>query len=396
MSDDTVGADSSSPLVRAVFPKGGDDSPSRGIAPSVLLTHVRNTIPYLFSDPCPLTSTPYLDCLRGTNEEKVLSHAEYFQMCVSAHFATVGSFVPTDVDNQIRSRLWHRSLPVETVEEMTQTVLEALHWDIREVSSRWVHDPVSLRTLSGHDGEWFSIATAAYGAWRGRDRDRSHRVAGLIFDEIDREAKCFQAFRQAGDGISLLKCAAIIAHNLGDLDRVMDMWSLSEDDFLRRNAYKLGHRGQEDWTEILSLAGELNKAFMATENHRHFALRPAKCLRSSPKLLLPIGPFFDDWGAQVSASLSPEETAQVAGLLIEGWEWLLKQGEGKPTFGYARAVRGIIDRFPGGESGLCRHLPSGNAKLIRAGLFRKLWTGERTRFEDGWVRGALKFVGAKR
>src|SRR6478672_4257215 len=80
----------------------------RGVSAPILLTHIRNTMPYLLGDvPYPEARARCFKILQTIekNPEGALSHSKYFEMCVSAHFATVASFVPTDVDNQIRFRL---------------------------------------------------------------------------------------------------------------------------------------------------------------------------------------------------------------------------------------------------------------------------------------------------
>src|SRR3954469_3123838 len=85
--------------------------PPRGIEPALLLKQVRNTAPFIF-EPDFLTSssvgTAYIATLRKAAHDfevdpsTELTHDQYFELCLSAHHATVGSFVPTDVDNQIR------------------------------------------------------------------------------------------------------------------------------------------------------------------------------------------------------------------------------------------------------------------------------------------------------
>src|SRR5438105_4521856 len=107
---------------------------TRGISPAMLLGQVRNTAPFIF-DELPAT-TPYLKTLREAAPDLSLSHLEYYRLCLSAHHGTVATFVPTDVDNQIRHRLWHPGLPLETLEAMADLVLESHAWDPTPVSTR--------------------------------------------------------------------------------------------------------------------------------------------------------------------------------------------------------------------------------------------------------------------
>lgn len=363
----------------------------RGIAPRTLIEQIRNTAPFVPHGSIDGSiSTPYADFIRkvAAEPDRELSHLEYFKLCVSAHWATVATFVPTDVDNQIRHKLWHPALPSETVAEMAELVLEARGWDARPVTTRWVGDGAGF-VVSGHNGEWFSIAGAAYAALRRRDPELAARVAGEIVAECQAEADLFARLRAKGDALDLLRLSTLIAHNLGDLDRVIEMWNLAPSDPLREATFKLGHapNTNETWRAELVLAGDLNQKHMAAENHRHFALRKPKCLRRSVELLLPIGPFFDEWGARVAShpALSREDVAEITLALIEGWERLPE------TLGYPRALAGILEGFRGGPSELARYLPAKRARQLQAGPLKALMSVSRARFEQNW-RG---FVGRR-
>src|SRR5690606_33354354 len=99
-------------------------------------------------------------------EERALAHFEYFRLCLSAHYLTCGTPVPTDVDHQIRYKLWAENLPTSIALEMARLVLESQKWPFQMVSDRHVYgakgSPWENTLLSGHHGEWFSVATAAY------------------------------------------------------------------------------------------------------------------------------------------------------------------------------------------------------------------------------------------
>ncbi len=214
------------------------EEPLRGVTPRLLLDQVRITAPFVFEGDA-WDAYPYAIVLREaavrlrSEREVELSHVEYFELCLAAHHATVGTYVPTDVDGQIRSRLFHPSLETATVVAMADTVLASHGWDCRPVSARWTTTPGTDRILSGHLGEWFSTAVAAYGALRTRDPARAEQMADTIVEEVHHHAEAFEALRGARDGIGLLKASAVIAHNLGDLDRVIELWSLAPDDPLR-------------------------------------------------------------------------------------------------------------------------------------------------------------------
>jgi len=362
----------------------------RGVAPQILLSQVRNTVPYVFEDSATsFDQTPYLFTLRKSskqNEQELsqLSHFDYFKLCVSAHFGTVSSFVPTDVDNQIRFRLWHPGLELKTIQEMAQLVLDSRNWDMTAVSERYVRGPASGRILSGLHGEWFSIAAAAYGATRKKDQTLSLALLEAIQEEIKKHAEVVCELTLHRDGIGLLKAVSTVAHNLGDLDRVIDQWSLETDDPLRQCGYKAGHNeSQHPWLLAAGNLYKMNIGFtaMADENHRHFALRAAKCLRRSRDLLLPIAPFYDDWGSKLGRhpALSPEEIAEVVECLMDGWERLKPIGR---TQTYPRALSGIESTFPGGLSRLCQYLPARAAKNLRSGSLRTFCSTARSKFEE--------------
>src|SRR5438105_2466886 len=84
----------------------------RGISPDLLVSQVRNTMPYLFdpdlSGTRNLAEFPpavLLRASRGIRADSELSHFEYFRLCLSCHYLSCATPVPTDVDNQIRRKL---------------------------------------------------------------------------------------------------------------------------------------------------------------------------------------------------------------------------------------------------------------------------------------------------
>ena len=264
------------------------------------------------------------------------------------------------MDNQIRQKLWPAHVPLDVAIQMSSLVLESRHWDFTQVSSRSLRGsagtPWGHEVLTGHLGEWFTVAAAAYCALKqysgsAAAQSQQRDVFDAIVDEVNRHSEIFGSLWKAGDGLACLKATAPIAHNFGDLDRVMDQWNLAIEDPLRVGFYKLAASPYDSNRNFrfrgrLWVAGELYKAViagssMALENHRHFALRKPKCLRRSSSLVVPFGPFFDDWGQKVAQFLRSEtgapseETLEVIEALTQGWARLPK------TVGYGRALRGI-------------------------------------------------------
>lgn len=363
----------------------------RGISPQILLTHVKNTAPFIFNEA--LSSAPqqsYLKILRHTDAwlkkfpEAELNHATYFELCVSAHWGTVATFVPTDVDNQIRSRLWHPGLPLDVLFAMVDVVEQALTWDASPVSARGVKSPITHDYLSGHHGEWFSISVAAYGALRKRHPERAQALSEMILKELDRELSIFNQFREVRDGIGALKAATVIAHNAGDLVRVMELWNFDPNDFLRTEFAK--RESPSHLKGAFPTLSHLNRQYMAIENHRNFALRKPKCLRSHASLLIPLGPFFDDWGKQIAQSphLDEFDLGSIVEALVDGWIYL------KDPIGYARALAGMEIGIQGGLSRLCKLVPSKMAKQLSSGKLRTLTSISQSRFESQWNQFGLK------
>jgi hypothetical protein len=331
---------------------------------------------------------------------RALTHFEYFQLCVSCHYLTVATPVPTDVDIQIRKKLWPAQVPLETCLEMTDFVIDSRQWNYALVSNRTCSGapgtPWQKEEISGHNGEWFTIAAGAYCALLQYSDPLARQKREALFDEIakeiERHSEIFGSLWKALDGLNCLKAAAVIAHNFGDLDRVMDMWELSPADPLRLQFYKLTTLPFDSERKLrylgrLWVAGQLYKAVlktvpeegsMAFENHRHFALRKPRCLRRSPELMIHTGPFLDAWGRQVAQSLTAadrkptEDLMEVVQALLQGWERLPK------TAGYGRALRGILEIIPDLSLG---SLTKQQNKLLRI---------RQEEFEQKWNEEALK------
>jgi hypothetical protein len=368
-----------------------------GIPPSLLLEQVANTAPFLFADDfVPAADEPHLALLRRAREriassrnwEKLLSLEDYFELCLAAHHATVATFVPTDVDVHIREKLWRRAEATDVRLAMAATVLRSRRWSNRRVSARSAGDDAD-RT-SGHDGEWFSTAVAAYAALRSRAPRDAEPILAAIFDELTREAVLFRRVLRAGDGIEVLRVATVLAHNAGDLDRVIDAWHLPDDDPLRANAYRVGHEKKGVFAPFF-VAGVVNKAMMAPENHRHFALRRPRCLRRRAEYLLPIGPFFDAWGLRLARQpiLDTRELGEVAEALVDGIQRL------KGSVGYVRALAGLEAGMRGGAAALHQEMPAKLARWMKSGELRQQMNESEEKFLGRWNAKLWRLVAAE-
>jgi hypothetical protein len=330
------------------------------IAPELLVSQVESTAPYVLAEdettPGLFASEPVRivrEAARGRLPSPPAEHAAYFRLCLAAHYVTCATPVPTDVDNQIRKKLWGTSLPLATALEMGRTVLESRRWDFVPLTSRASHGaagtPEERAVLHGHSGEWFTVAVGAYAALsRYRAEAAKALVAELlqaVADETEHHSAVFGSVWRAKDGLGALRASVSIAHNFGDLDRVVVMWELPIADPLRLRFHGLSTRafgpdGDLRHKGRLWAAGELYKSLidgssMAAENHRHFALRKPRVLRTHPSLRVPVGPFFDTWGQTVAERTSEAALDEVVEALVAGQE------RSKDSIGYARALRAI-------------------------------------------------------
>ena len=146
----------------------------RGVSPSLLLEQTRNTASWAL-DPGPeqlgssararLLSAPELET-RWRGEE---AHLDYLGIMLAAHYTTVATFVPTDVDTHIRFHIWQEIETEEALDRSIEILEEAAAWDVRAVSRRVVELPGFASSaglpprIYGHAGEWFSVRAGALG-----------------------------------------------------------------------------------------------------------------------------------------------------------------------------------------------------------------------------------------
>ena len=284
-----------------------------GIASDVLVEQVRNTAAWLWALPAGAPLTAIFDAaLDGADESAVGT----LRLRLAAHYATVATFVPTDVDAHIRHHQWMAIDDEGTFVAARACIDEAAARDATLVSARVTEG------VSGHDGEWFSVRSGALGrALTLGLLDEAATLASQIDAELDREETLFSSAVAAGaPARTTLALATALAHNLGDLSRVVDAWpkALAGHE-CRARFSRLGHADGARHRPAFVLAGELNKEIMALENHRFLALRKPRALRRSRQLLLPIGPWFDSWGELVGRSslLDEPDRAEVVTALIE-------------------------------------------------------------------------------
>ncbi len=345
-----------------------------GIAPKLLLEQVKGTAPWALSLEPALPAAEILAKAADLEKRWLAGGAaeDYFVLLLAAHFTTVATFCPTDVDARIRQHAWS-DLTGKRLTTAVDRVEEVARWDVRPVSARYV--TMGRDVLAGHQGEWFSVMAGALGrALAVDDAPVAERAKSWIETELAREAKLVTHARKDGSDQELLAVVTTVAHNLGDLSRVVDTWqpahAASE---IGRRYQRLGHEDGVRFDGAFVFAGELNKQLMAKENHRFLPLRVPRALRRERAFLLPFGPYFYDWGCTLGSTklLQDHERAEIALALAKVHE------RRSDEHGCLRALAGIHAAFGGGLDKLGRLLPSDESTLLkRAGVQRALRQSE--------------------
>ncbi len=326
-----------------------------GIAPKLLFEQVKNTAPWALTIEPPLASVEILK--KAPELEQRWRKGEdaegYFVALLAAHFTTVATFVPTDVDQRVRQHAWSELSGKRLVSALDR-VEEVARWDVRPVSERFV--TVDDEVLAGHQGEWMSVMAGALGrALAISDAAIVERATAFIEAELTREARLVTLARKESSDQELLSLVTTVAHNLGDLSRVVDTWrpahAASE---LGRRYQRLGHEDGARFDGAFVFAGELNKLLMAKENHRFLTLRVPRALRRERAFLLPFGPYLFNWGRLIGSSKGLEDTERAEILLALLQTHVRRTDE----HGCLRAIAGLHGAFPGGLERLARLLPA--------------------------------------
>ena len=366
-----------------------------GIAPNILLKHVENTAPFLFQGEID-TSLPqreYLEKLRfykkNLKQLNNINLTEYFHICLCAHWTTAGTFVPTDVDNQIRESLWKHGSIGKHIDKMARLTIDSWKWDYAPVTNRKSYNRINDEVMSTHEGTWLSVAIGAYCALeKNRKTELAEEMAEVILTEIKKEEDLLLQLREDGDHINFLRAAPLMAHNFGDLNRVMDQWQMDPEGAFFKRIYKLGHFVNPNYNQILVYTGSVNKEFSSKENHRHMSMRQPKCLRKSNDFLIPVGPFMDDWGVALGSSdkLDLSEKAEIVGAFFEGYK---RQDQ---AFGYIRAYRNLLEQLDGGFSALEQFLPFDVVAEIKKSPFSEMAKISKEEFEENYKKKLEEFV----
>jgi len=389
------------------------------IGPGTLVEEVRNAAPWLFDGThpdqgrVPRTSGERLhqhafhplgwwsvlrhsDLLSPCEAPTPENRTDYFALCLAAHFASVASYVPTDVDAKIRHALWFEPMPESERDIMLELTLALSAWDITGISARCVHVE-GLGPVSGHDGERLSVLCGALLGMKaaGRAQDAA-RVDAAIDAELGREAQAFRELAaRAGREIELCNLANAMTHNAGDILQALDRKGVREwaEEPLQRYG-ALARERLERYSGAFGQAAAIYRELLAGEGHRHYPLREQKLLRASPRLLLPLGPFLDGWGETLARhpGWRAREHGAIASTLIEGCRRVAGQE------GYYRALVGFAKALPGGLESreLEQHLSGAAKKLLKDTELKKKLAVRRESFESSYAKRARALLGGLR
>lgn len=355
-----------------------------GIAPNLLLKDIENTAPWLFRGEIETSGDKraYLAKVvfykKNLNLLKHINLTDYFYLCMAAHWSTAGTFVPTNVDNQIREGLWKHGEIGAHIERMARITIDSWLWDYQDVTNRKSFNIDNNQVMSTHEGTWLSVAIGAYCALvKNKKTVLAQEMAEVILAEIEKEEKLLISLREKRDHINFLRSTALMAHNFGDLDRVIEQWMMPEDDSFKKRIYKLGHELNENYSPIFAYAGQINKKFLSVENHRHMSMRQPRCLRRSHTFLIPLGPFMDQWGETLgnSQDLTSADKGEIVAALFDGYS---RQNQ---AMGYARAFGGIMRTLPEGLKTLVADVPFDLVQTINKSPFMKVAETDIQEFE---------------
>jgi hypothetical protein len=411
------------PLAPFEEPAEGRGAFAGFIGPRTLIANVRVAAPYLFDgtharfgelgELGELASSPLAPCerahgalgwwrllldprgLAALEEPSDEERSDYFALCLAAHHASVATYVPTDVDAKIRHALWFEQEAEPEHARMRALALAHGAWELRGFSARWLALPPELGgALSGHDGERLSVWCGAmlssfHFGWSTAAQEFEERVEA----ELAREARAFDVLaRRRGAELDALRAAAVLTHNAGDVNQALALSDAparalrgprgagAEGARIRARFGELAQRDLSRYGGAFARAARLYRELLAAEGHRHYPLRQAKCLRAHPELLLPLGPFLDEWGERLARwpAWSDAERAEVAGALLDG----CRRIEGQ--LGYYRALAAFERELPGGLARLAPLLPSAQRRELKSPELRKRLAVSRVSFESSY------------
>jgi hypothetical protein len=289
------------------------------------------------------------------------------------------------VDTKIRRALWQDAIGTPELARMRLLALGLADWDVSGVSARQVNVE-SVGVVSGHDGERLSVLCGGLiASIRAGETSGAADLEAAIDDELAREARAFAALERApGRELDLLRLAAVLTHNAGDV--MQGLAAAGKSGPLAERFGELARAGPTRYGGAFARASALYRALLASEGHRNYPLRGPRALRRAPELLLPIAPLLDDWGDRIATTraLATRERADVVSALVQGCTKLPgQQGYYRALAGFARASRRGID-----DPDLSQHYAASTRRLLRSSELRRKTAVPRASFESQLAKTA--------
>ncbi|MBX7184036.1 MAG: hypothetical protein K1Y01_02730 [Vicinamibacteria bacterium] len=373
------------------------------VAPQTLLNEVQNSAPWLprakdtpAGDILTLARGPlgFIGVLAGYGlggATVALAHdrtLDYFGLCLACHHATVATFVPTDVDTKIRGLLWRLIKDPDQLDPMMDLTEAFCNWDVASVSRRTVNVK-GLGIFAGHHGERLSVLVAGFGRAVHLGRaDLAERMRDQITAELARESQGLRALLNGGDELDVLRMAAVMTHNAGDIDQAISFWPQSPaHTSAAADLKRLAHENVRPWDGSFALAARIYKATLAPEGHRNYPLRPIRALRQSHDFLIETAPFLDDWGERLARDprLEDSDRSEILEALVMGCRKILGQR------GYQRAAAGMVQGLGSRAEAVVSRMPARARSEFKDSDLRKAMAVPRVSFESS-MRSMLRKV----
>ncbi len=333
--------------------------------------------------------------LRAAAQPSPAERTDYFALCLAAHWASVASYVPTDVDSKIRHALWFDGQPPAELERMRDLALALGAWDIRGVSARTV-EVEGHGLVSGHDGERLSVHCGGMlGLLASGDTAGAAGFEREVDAELRREAAAFDRIaEEPGRERELVALAAILTHNAGDVMQGLAARSGRRVGAAQKAAFgelaRGGARRRDRYGGAFGRAAAIYRELLASEGHRNYPLRDARCLREHSDLLLPLGPCLDDWGRRLARwpTWGQAQRAEVVAALVNGCRRVPGQQ------GYHRALAGFDAAHPGGVEapGILDRLPASLRRLLTSSELRRSRAVPQRSFESALFKRARRLI----
>jgi hypothetical protein len=209
-----------------------------------------------------------------------------------------------------------------------------------------------------------------------------------IATEVTRESRGLTALLSASHELEVLRMAAVMTHNAGDIDQAISFWPQSPaHTAAAADLRRLAHENVRPWNGSFALAARIYRATLAPEGHRNYPLRPIRSLRQSYDFLIETAPFLDEWGERLARDprLEDSDRSEILEALVMGCRKI--QGQR----GYQRAAAGMIQGLGSRAETVVSGMPARARSEFKDAELRKAMAVPRVSFESS-MRSMLRRV----